>query len=167
MLLLKLLEQVPFFWDFTPDERQIFAENDNFFSTFSDGELVIREGDSDDALFVLISGQLIVKKSLFPDKVLATLEPGAVIGEISFLTRRTRSTNIFALGEEVVAFKIDSHTINKEQLKPDLAGKIKDKLVNILVERLEESNQALMRQKESNLVLTKALRTHMTQNNTS
>ena len=158
MLLLKLLEQVPFFWDFTPDERQIFAENDNFFATFQEGDIVIREGDTDDALFVLISGQFLVKKNNFPGKTLATLNPGAVIGEISFLTRRARSINIVAHGEEVVAFKIDGHTITKEKLEPSLEIKIKNKLVDILVQRLEDANLALAQQKGSNLALTKALR---------
>ena len=161
MLINALLEQVPFFDDFTPEERQVFAENDNFFVAFQDGECVIREGDHSDALFVLIRGQLLVKKNGHDNNILATLEPGTVVGEISFLTRRVRSSNVFARGEDVMAFKIDSDTIAQEKLESRLEIKIKNKLVEMVVQRLDETNKALVRQKEANLVLTKALRAKM------
>ena len=161
MLINTLLEQIPFFYDFTQEERQVFAENDNFFVTFQDGECVIREGDYSDALFVLIRGQLIVKKNGHDNKIIAILEPGAVVGEVSFLTKRVRSTHVFSQGEDVLVFKIDSNTIAQEKLESRLEVKIKNKLVEMLVQRLEETNLALVRQKEANLVLTKALRAKM------
>lgn len=158
---LKLMEEISFFKEFSQEERQVFAENENFSQTYQKGDYLVTEGDTDDALLVLISGQVNIIKNSHPDRIIVTLNPGAIIGEISFLTKRTRSTHVVASGD-VIAFKLDSQTIIKEQLDPDLETKIRNQLIEILVQRLEETNQSLMRQKESNLILTKALRERIT-----
>ncbi|MBF0141877.1 MAG: cyclic nucleotide-binding domain-containing protein [Magnetococcales bacterium] len=155
-LLLKLLEEIPFFWEFTPEERAVFADNDSFFASFKDGEYLIHEGSTDDALFILIQGRVAVTKESHPNNVIAVLDPGAVMGEISFLTHRQRSTNIVAQGE-VTTFRVDGQTMEREGLDPVLQVKVKQQLIEIVVRRLEETNQALVRQKEMNHALAKAL----------
>jgi CRP/FNR family transcriptional regulator, cyclic AMP receptor protein len=158
MLFFSLLDKIPFFWEFTAEEKSLFAANDNFFATFKDKEYLITEGDTnDDALFILIKGRADVTMKRTPDQVLATLESGSIVGEISYLTKRKRATNIVADGE-VIAFRINHDTLEKEHVDPALVAKINKQLVEILVCRLEETNKSLASQKEANKVLINALR---------
>ena len=61
-LILKLLEQVPFFWDFSPDERAILADADqSLFANIASGEPICKQGDEDDALIILIDGAASVR----------------------------------------------------------------------------------------------------------
>lgn len=157
MLIQTLLKEIPFFWDFTDQECEVLTQTDRFFSTYQDGDYLITEGASDESLFVLIKGEANVVKSSHPDQVITTLTSGAVVGEVSFLTKRIRATNIIASGE-VVVFRIDPYSMNQARLDPLLQTKIKHQLIEILVKRLEETNKALVVQKTANLTLTKALR---------
>ncbi|MBF0625870.1 MAG: cyclic nucleotide-binding domain-containing protein [Magnetococcales bacterium] len=155
MLLLKLIEQIPFFWQFTPDERSQLVEGETFFVTYQKGNFLIREGDQEDsALLILIKGRVAITKSVNPDVTLATLEPGAVIGEMSFLTGQPRATNVIAR-EEVTAFRIASQEM--ESLDVRMQMKIQHQLILILVDRLGQVNQTLAKQKQANQTLAKAL----------
>lgn len=166
MLIQTLLKEIPFFWDFNAEECEVISSSESFFSTYQDGEYLITEGASDQALFVLIKGEAKVVQSSHPDRVIATLKSGAVVGEVSFLTKRTRATNIIALGE-VVAFRIDPASMSRARLDPALQDKIKHQLIEILVKRLEETNKSLVAQKEANLTLAKALREQVLANQTA
>ncbi|MBF0297051.1 MAG: cyclic nucleotide-binding domain-containing protein [Magnetococcales bacterium] len=157
MLVKTLLKEIQFFWDFTDDECDRLVSTESFFSTYQDGESLITEGASDESLFVLIKGEANVIHSSHPDRVITTLKPGAVVGEVSFLTKRQRATSIVANGE-VTAFRIDPYSMTQSRMDPATQTKIKNQLIEILVQRLETTNKALVAQKESNLALTRALR---------
>ncbi|MBF0212297.1 MAG: cyclic nucleotide-binding domain-containing protein [Magnetococcales bacterium] len=162
MLIHALIKEIPFFWDFTEEERRALIDRDSFFSTYPDGDYLVTEGDEDQALFVLLKGEAKVVQMANPERIIAMLAPGAVMGEVSFLTRRKRSTHVISVGESIV-FRIDSDIMNREHLDPALQTKIKNQLIEILVQRLEETNKALISQKEANLTLTKALRDRVMQ----
>ncbi len=141
MLLLKLLDTVPFFWQFSDDEKRIITENDSFFESFEDGDFIIRENDADTSLLVLIKGEVAVTKEPHPKQVLTTMGPGAMFGEISFLTSQPRTSNVIAQGQAIV-FKMDQHSM--ELLEPQLQNKIKDQLIEVLVKRLVKMNDKLI-----------------------
>ncbi|MBF0160441.1 MAG: cyclic nucleotide-binding domain-containing protein [Magnetococcales bacterium] len=154
MLILKLLEQIPFFWEFTEEERQIFVDSNSFFIHYQPNDLLIREGDEDDALLIILEGSALVHTNANPEVTLATLTSSAIIGELSFLTKQPRTSNVVAQ-QETVAFRIDGQAM--KQLDPVLQLKIKDQLIRILVDRLEQMNHAMAKQKEMNQVLARAL----------
>ncbi|MEO5376831.1 MAG: cyclic nucleotide-binding domain-containing protein [Magnetococcus sp. DMHC-6] len=142
MTILKAMEQIPFFWHFTPEEKADLVKTEALFEHYLDGEYIIHEGGGDSSLFIMISGKALVTRNVRPSLILATLESGAVFGELSFLTNRTRSTNVIAQGE-VTVFKLDSHDILKK-MNLSLQNKIKDQLIDILVHRLDDMNQTLL-----------------------
>ncbi|MBF0124479.1 MAG: cyclic nucleotide-binding domain-containing protein [Magnetococcales bacterium] len=154
MLMLKLIEQIPFFWDFTQEERAVFVDSDSFFVNYAPNERLIREGDQDDTLMIILEGTAVVYNDASPDVVLATLTSSAVIGELAFLTKQPRASNVMAQ-EKTTVFRIDGQAMTK--LSPTLQLKIKDQLIKILVERLEQMNAAVAKQREMNQVLAKAL----------
>ena len=73
---------------------------------------------------------------------IAKLKAGAVFGEIAYIAKRTRTTSVIADGD-VIALKID--TKNTDYLKPAISTKLKDQLIEILVNRLETMNEQVTR----------------------
>nr|CRH04784.1 Putative cAMP-binding proteins-catabolite gene activator and regulatory subunit of cAMP-dependent protein kinases [Candidatus Magnetococcus massalia] len=155
-LSLRLLEQIPFFWGFSMEERAtLLQEEGDLFATFSPGDYLCREGEEDGALFVMMRGKIKVTRAAAPDTILVELGEGAVMGELAFLLGQPRSAHVIAT-EEVTAFKVDEQTMTK--LEHGLQMKIIRELVAILVKRLDETNEALLSQKSINATLVEALR---------
>ncbi|MGN7613220.1 cyclic nucleotide-binding domain-containing protein [Magnetococcales bacterium HHB-1] len=156
MLIIKLMETIPFFCEFSVSEREIFAGNENLFATYQPEEYLIREHDTDDAFYVLLKGTVSVTCDSHPNQELAQLKAGSVIGEMSFLTKAPRTSNVVAK-QEVIAFRIDGKMMAQQD--PSLQVKTQNQLLKLLVHRLEQVNADLAKQKEINTTLIKALRT--------
>ena len=68
---------------------------------FTAGEWLIREGETDDALYFVGSGELevLMPRSRGEARQLAVIRSGSVVGEQTFLDHQPRSTSIRALTE--------------------------------------------------------------------
>jgi CRP-like cAMP-binding protein len=142
-LLINILEQIPFFCKFTSEEQQVLLEDtDTFFVTIEKGEAIIREGDEDGTLFVMLEGSAAITKNKCPGKIIAQLQQGSIFGEISFLTGRMRTTNVIALSR-CMLFRIDGATFNN--LGPSIQLKLQHQLILTLVERLDKMNDSIIR----------------------
>ncbi|MBF0368163.1 MAG: cyclic nucleotide-binding domain-containing protein [Magnetococcales bacterium] len=157
MVILELLEQIPFFWDMTEEEKKLILKDDSFFSVYQPGDYIIKEGPEETyPLYVMVTGDVKVTKNCAEgEKELIQLTAGAVIGEMSFLVSRPRATNVIAINQ-VTVFRIDDKTLVK--MPCDTQIKIKDKLIEILIKRLDDMNTNQARADMANQVLTKALR---------
>lgn len=70
------------------------------------GEVLVREGDTDDHLYVVVSGGVAVVKGAGSSEevTLNVIQPGAVAGELSFLDGATRYASLVAMaGTRVLA----------------------------------------------------------------
>ncbi|MBF0190686.1 MAG: cyclic nucleotide-binding domain-containing protein [Magnetococcales bacterium] len=141
MVVQRLLDNVPFFWSFTEEEKNLLISLDCYFESFQAGDYLIHEDAEDNALFIILKGTARVSKKSHPDKIITILEPGTVFGEISFLTQRPRSTDVVAC-EKMICFTINGETMS--QLDSLMQHKIKDQLIEILVQRLDQMNQTLL-----------------------
>lgn len=66
---------------------------------FRHGEVALKEGDTGDSIFVIMSGSANVLSSIIGETVrLATLSGGDVFGEVAFLTGRPRTASVVAEG---------------------------------------------------------------------
>ena len=65
------------------------------------GEVLVREGETDDHLYVVTSGALGVVKAAGTENELTlnVMRPGDVVGELSFLDGATRFASLLALSE--------------------------------------------------------------------
>ena len=65
------------------------------------GEVLVREGDSDDHLYVVVTGSLGVVKAAGTDNELTlnVMRPGDVVGELSFLDGATRFASLVAMAD--------------------------------------------------------------------
>ena len=71
---------------------------------------------------------------------IATLKPGAIFGEMSFLSNKPRSSDVIA-NEDVLVIKMDNDFFKK--INHELKDKVKNYLIELLVERLNNVNESL------------------------
>lgn len=103
---------------------------------YGQGEVILREGDNTDCLFVLVEGDVRVSRA---GKTLTTLSRGAHFGEMGLLNQRPRSATVTTL-RPVHVLVLGRDAFN-EVLREDtgLAAKLLFKLAQILSLRLDEN----------------------------
>jgi len=138
--LMTLTEGNPFFKFMKTEERRFLCSFSNAWETHPSGSHLIRTGDKDYGFFVLVRGSACVIKP--KDIFLAQLKEGEIFGEIAFKTRRPRFSDVIA-EEECLVFRMDDALLGK--LSPDLQIKIKDQIIDVLIARLEDLNQRLIK----------------------
>jgi len=138
--LVKLMDEVPFFGDMEPAEREGLLAHENHWVYFKPQETILKEDEVIYGFFVLLEGQVSVMRSK-PAKVsLAQLVPGSIFGEITLKAQKPRTSSIEA-DDEVTVFKVDSPLM--DELSSDLVIKIKDQIIDLAVSRLDEVNSRL------------------------
>ncbi len=138
--ILKLMSDIPFFKPFTLKEKKVMASIDTHIVEFHKGDYVIRQGEKDSTIFVLLKGSLAITKDEVPDAELNTLNAGSMFGEVPLITGKSRSTNVIAK-KKVIVLKMDSYLL--KTLDPAILNKFKDHLLKILIGRLDEMNTAM------------------------
>jgi CRP-like cAMP-binding protein len=96
------LKKSPLFVSFEDDELDLVltvAHQEEYGS----GEVIFREGDFGDSLYIVLEGAIeIVKKGAAQDVKLATLRRNNSFGEMSVIDIETRSASAIAAGEATV-----------------------------------------------------------------
>lgn len=104
-----------------------------------EGSLIIRAGENDPTLFAVEDGHLdIVRRDNGDDVVIATVGPGDVIGEVSFIDDSPRTVSVKA-GEETTVRAWDKRTLSETlAFDPQLLAKFAVAMSELLVERLRD-----------------------------
>jgi CRP-like cAMP-binding protein len=107
------------------------------------GEELFRENDEGDALWILRSGRAEAFKNIRGDvdRVLASLGPGDVIGEMSFVDGSRRSAGVRTT--EVSEFAVLSRAgfARVREARPDVAATFYRNLAAIMASRLRTTNE--------------------------
>lgn len=104
------------------------------------GEYMIREGEQDRHLFVLLSGQAcIYKRSVAVQKAIKDLSPGECFGEMSLIDCRSRSASVRA----VTFCKVLRMDGEKITVLPEIALKLYRNIAVMLSQRLRHANDLL------------------------
>lgn len=81
--------------------------------TFIPGDVLLREGDTGEAAYLIESGHVEISKMVDGRRVvLNTLGPGAIVGEMSLIDKAPRSATVTAAGK-TVALVIDKMVFDK------------------------------------------------------
>ena len=105
-------------------------------------DFIVRQGDIDTALFILIKGKVRIFKNERPKMVLAHLKPGDFFGEISYLLKRVRTANVVADTDSIFL------TINGlmfEKMSAGIQNKFRARFLDILIERLDDLSKRYIR----------------------
>ena len=100
------LKSLDFFKDFADKEIEEIIGKSEFIS-FNEGDNIVKEGDIDQAFYIITRGEVSVSKG---GKVIANLHQGDCFGEVGFLTAHKRTATVVA-HSNVLALKINSISI--------------------------------------------------------
>jgi len=107
---------------------------------FAKGQKIIEEGEPGDELFVLFRGTVEVSKS---GMTIANLHAGGHFGEMGLVDQAPRSATVVAV-EETNAISVDRESLLRLMRKdPLIAVKLLWSFVQVLSERLRNTNDAL------------------------
>ncbi len=114
--------------------------------TYSDGELIIRQGEIGECMYVIQSGKVEVFKVQGNSEMhLGTIGEGDFFGEMALLDRDVRSASVRAAGEARV-LKVDKRTFMRQvHADPTIALRIVQKMS----QRIRELHAELARKNES------------------
>ena len=124
----------------------------SLYRTYKKKEIIVREGEPSDSLFLIVNGIVEVKRvvSTGPDQILAYLLPGNTFGEVGILENKPRSATVAALSD--VELLVFSHADFMEIL--NRYPKVTISLAKLLGHYLTDTNKRLSRgNKERNVVL--------------
>jgi len=132
----ELIDKLSFFDEFTEEEKRFLSTLESQIYKYYPSDAIITEGETDYSFFILLKGVVAITKN--NQVIITKLKAGAIFGEIAYIAKRKRTTSVIADGD-VIALKIDTQNI--DALKPAVPTKLKDKLIVVLVNRLESMNK--------------------------
>jgi PPM family protein phosphatase len=107
---------------------------------YNDGEVVIREGDRGDELFIVLEGRVRVSRG---EATLTDLGPGEHVGEMALIRSAPRSATVTAVGSaELIAIRrADFFEILRKE--HEVAVKMLWQFLGVLADRLDQTNTEL------------------------
>jgi serine/threonine-protein kinase len=118
-----------------------FVRGGDFFpqATFAPGTVIVREGESGDAAYILKSGRCQVTKTIgHEETVLREMGPGDVFGEMAILARSPRTATVTAITQTTVhVVTADALDREVDAMKPWMGS-----FVRTLAERFREREAA-------------------------
>ncbi|MBF0181390.1 MAG: cyclic nucleotide-binding domain-containing protein [Magnetococcales bacterium] len=129
---LEIVDKLAFFQGLTDEEKETVSQLQMRIFRYHPGSIIIRKGDLDGDLFIILKGTAtVVGSRSIP---LAILKGGDVFGEVSFLAQgRARTADVVSNGE-IIVIRLDQQAF--ASLDGPLREKLKDKLIKILIDRL-------------------------------
>ncbi|MBI3950947.1 MAG: cyclic nucleotide-binding domain-containing protein [Acidobacteria bacterium] len=111
---------------------------------YRDGEIIVRQGEIGDCMYVIQAGQVeVLRENEGKEVRLAVLGEGDFFGEMAIVEREARSATVRALGE-VRVLTVDKKTfLRRVHEDPSLAYRIMQKMSK----RIRELNTELVRLK--------------------
>jgi CRP/FNR family transcriptional regulator, cyclic AMP receptor protein len=148
-----LLENSALLEDFTREEVDTLGEL-VLHVRAQPGQMLIREGDLDDWMLLLLRGTVDVGKRIGPEANhhergdntrLGVVRPGTVLGEMSMFDGEPRYASCWALSE-VEAAALDRAAVARLiQARPDIGAKLLVKLMQLLSQRLRNTSGQLVK----------------------
>jgi serine/threonine protein phosphatase PrpC len=107
---------------------------------YKDGDVVIREGDKGDELFIVLDGKVRVQRG---DQILTHLGQGEHVGEMALIRSVPRSATVTAVGPaELIAIRrADFFEILRKE--HEVAVKMLWQFLGVLADRLDQTNSQL------------------------
>jgi predicted acylesterase/phospholipase RssA/CRP-like cAMP-binding protein len=120
---------------------------------FSDGTIILKQGQSSESFHILLTGQLDVFLETERKVNVAKLKPGQFIGEMSCLTGNAVSASVQAIGEV--------HTISMPRegilLLMDRSAAFRQHMIEAMVKRIRESNDRVHEEFSRSIAVTRQL----------
>lgn len=111
------------------------------------GDLIIREGEVGERLYLVAKGAVQVRKELAGghSRILATVRPGGLFGEVSLIDGKRRSASCHAVGDTVLFSLGKSEFDALFRSNNPLAFQIMDRVVTVLSKDLRTADESYLR----------------------
>jgi CRP/FNR family cyclic AMP-dependent transcriptional regulator len=148
-----LLDQSAFLQDFTPDEVDVVGSL-MLHVKAQPGQMLIREGEINDWMMLLLRGTVDVGKRIGHDAEpemrgdntrLAVLRPGTMLGEMSMFDGEPRYASCWALSEVEAAVMDRVAVARLIKARPEIGAKLLVKLTQLLAQRLRNTSSQLVK----------------------
>jgi CRP-like cAMP-binding protein len=139
-----ILRQAYLFRDLDENETAMFASRARF-ENYGDGRTVIAEGEEGQTLFLILSGDVKVTKSIEQEaeQVIGILRPGDFFGEMALLDRLPRSATVKAMGQVELAL-LDHDSIRELfEENPSIGYRVVKTFAEVLSMRLRDTNDRM------------------------
>lgn len=143
--LLEILHKITLFDGLESKQLSILLDMPKGYESFSSGQVMVNEGDTDSCFYIILSGSASVEVK---GQTLATLGAQQFVGEVGFICNEARIATVTAK-EDVIAMRLDSASFT--QLPIEIREPIKDKIIAGLVSRLVKVNESLVDLKSEDL----------------
>ena len=143
--LLHRINQVSFFDGFSHIEKGKLLEKVEMFKKYEEkGWTIFSEGDKGESMYVVLEGVIVITKLTFKhDKekivTLAKLKKGSVFGEISLLSKQSRTTGAITDSSLVIVMVIDKKTLESFDL--GIQKLFHTQMISTLIRRLDGMNE--------------------------
>jgi CRP/FNR family cyclic AMP-dependent transcriptional regulator len=109
-----------------------------YVKTFEPGEVLFKEGEPGDVMFIIIQGEVEIRKrtSAKTARTLITFQEGDIFGEMSLIEKKPRSATAIALTPCRTLVMNEALLDNMIENNPDFAKK----MIRILSERIRKAN---------------------------
>lgn len=107
---------------------------------YRDGDFIIREGEVGEDLFIVLAGEVKVKKG---DTELARLTPGEHFGEMALIRNQPRSATVVSNGDSELIVLSRSEFFEILRKEHQLAVKLLWQFTGVLADRLAQTNREL------------------------
>ena len=148
-----LLKHSEVLQDFTPHEADILGAL-MLHVRAAPGQMLIREGEIDDWMMLLLRGTVDVGKRIGRDADhtergdntrLAVLRPGTLLGEMSMFDGEPRYASCWALSEVEAAVLDRAAVARLVTFRPEIGAKLLVKLTQLLAKRLRNTSAQLVK----------------------
>ncbi len=111
---------------------------ENHIRSYDPGKVVFQEGDRGEELFIIIEGEVEIRKSTYTtaSKTLITLHKGDIFGEMSLIDKKARSATAVAVAPTKLLVMNENLFEIVIERNPDFAKK----MIRILSERIRRAN---------------------------
>ena len=146
--IIKCINQVPFFDQFTNADKEKLADLSGIFKKYEKiGYTLFSDGGKGESMFVILQGVIdITRNNIQADRekpvVLAKLKKGSVFGEISLLGNQKRTTAAITASSSVIVMEIDKKTIDSFDLS--MRELFYKQMILTLINRLDGMNKKII-----------------------
>jgi len=109
-----------------------------------EGDLIVQQDSNDPSLYILLDGEVELRKNEQPDVIISTLLPGSIFGTIPALHISPRNKNVIALKKSMV-LRLDRPML--DGLNPAVINKFNVEFIKVLFRRVAEMNVKVARER--------------------
>lgn len=133
-----LLAKIPFFHDFSQEERELILHHAYFYVAEKD-EFIIEQNTVDSDFYILLSGEAKVVLN-GNDVSIAKIDAGDFFGEMSFVLNAPRTSNVVA-ADTCILLQVDRSLLSN--LTAEIREKFKDQIIAKMAHHIVEMNKRI------------------------